>query len=378
MPEGYDPGRYDIVFWQNIPSLHQAPLMRALASDLGKRVLIVAAEDLPEDRRAMGWADIDFGEADLIVEPSVDERLELVEGNRDAAAHVFSGLNAYPAVSHAMATLARGRHNHIAIITEPWDSRGLGGWLRAIKFALRRRSLQHIDTVFACGVMAGKQLISLGYDPGKIAAFGYFVSGPTEKRRVQTSGDPRLVFVGTFTEWKNPGILLQALAMTPSNAWELTMIGDGPLRADTIQKAKDLNLSHRVSFVRSMTNETVLNLIAASDLLVLPSKYDGWGAVVSEALMAGTPVVVTQACGASDLVRSALQGEVIEPAKLTELARALDSRFGSSPVTDESRARLRCWANTAISPRAAAEYLWETVGRDDRAKISMAPWVSIE
>ena len=370
------PSGYDIVFWQNIPSLHQAPLMRSLASDLGKRVLIVVAEDLPADRRAMGWADIDFGEADLIVGPSVDERLELVESNRDATAHVFSGLNVYPAVSHAMAALARGRHNHIAIITEPWDSRGLSGWLRAIKFALRRRSLRHIHTVFACGVLAGKQLISLGFDAGKIAAFGYFVSGPTEKRRVQTSGDPRLVFVGTFTEWKNPGILLQALAMTGSNAWELTMIGDGPLRADTIQKAKDLNLSHRVSFVTSMPNEAVLSLIAASDLLVLPSKYDGWGAVVSEALMAGTPVVVTEACGASDLVRSALQGDVIEPANLTELARVLDFRFGLSPVTEESRLRLTGWSSRAISPRAAAEYLWDTVTRDCNAQTSPAPWVT--
>lgn len=370
------PSGYDIVFWQNVPSLHQAPLMRSLASDLGKRVLIVVAEDLPANRRAMGWADLDFGEADLIVGPSADERLELVEDNLDATAHVFSGLHVYPAVSHAMAALARRRHNHIAIITEPWDSRGLAGRVRAFKFARRRSSLRHIDTVFACGVRASEQFISLGCDPAKIAAFGYFVNGPSEKQRVQKSGHPRLVFVGTFAEWKNPEILLQALAMTRSNAWELTMIGDGPLRADTIQKAEDLNLSHRVSFVTSMPNETVLNLIAASDLLVLPSKYDGWGAVVSEALMAGTPVVVTQACGASDLVRSALQGDVIEPANLTELARVLDSRFGSSPVTEESRLRLTRWSSTAISPRAAAEYLWDTVTRSHSAQTLPAPWVT--
>ena len=368
------PNGYDIVFWQNIPSLHQAPLMRSLATDLGKRVLIVVAEDLPADRRAMGWADIDFGEADLIIGPSVEERLELVEGNRDATAHVFSGLKAYPAVSQAMDALVRGRHNHIAIMTEPWDPRGVGGWLRAIKFAMRRRSFQHIDTVFACGVEASKQFISLGCDPGTVAPFGYFVGGPIEKPRVRGISNPRLVFVGTLTKRKDPEVLLKALAMTPSNSWEVTLIGDGPLRAALMQKAEDLQLSHRISFVQSMPNELLLEVIAASDLLALPSRFDGWGAVVSEALMAGTPVVVSRACGASDLVRSELQGEVFEPAKHTELARALDSRFSLSPVTEESRARLRHWADLTISPRVAAQYLWDSVTREASVEIAPAPW----
>ena len=367
------PKNFDVIFWQNIPSIHQAPLMRALA-DSGKRVLVVVAEDLPEARRVMGWAGIDYGNADLIISPSVRERLALVEENRDAAAHIFSGLNTYPAISHAMAQLARGRHNHIAIISEPWDSRGLKGRLRKIKFALRRNSLKHVDTVFACGNSASQQFISLGCDPAKIAAFGYFVAGPKDKLLIRKTGVPSLLFVGTFTEWKDPAIVLDALTMTPTSIWDLTMVGDGPLRAGVVEMAKASKSADRISFRRSMPNEALLTLIAASDLLVLPSKYDGWGAVVNEALMAGTPVIVSRACGASDLVRSNLQGEVIEPGSPMELARALTMRFSSSPLSDEARKRLQGWANTTISPMAAAEYLWDAVTRDGRARIPTAPW----
>ena len=349
--------------------------MRALTADLGKRVLVVVAEDLPEDRRAMGWANVDYGGAELIVERSFDARLLLVEESRDAVAHVFSGLNSYPPVAQAMAQLVRGRHKHIAIISEPWDPRGLKGQLRAIKFASKRHSLNVVDTVFACGVSARQQFISLGYDPAKIAAFGYFVAGPKERPSIRNAGVPSLLFVGIFTERKDPAAVLRALSITPSMVWNLTMVGDGPLRAGVVQMAKDLKLAQQISFKRSVPNESLVGIIAASDILILPSKYDGWGAVVNEALMAGTRVIVSRACGASDLVRSDLQGEVIEPGSPSGLSRALTTRLSSIPLSEESRNRLQSWANATISPTVAARYLWDTVTRDGRARIPTAPWI---
>lgn len=368
------PKPYDIVFWQNIPSLHQAPLMRALTARLGKRVLVVVADDIPADRLAMGWEKIDYGDADLIVEPSAEKRMKLVEENRDAIAHVFSGVGAYRPVADAMALLARGSHNHIAIVTEPWDPRGLRGRLRALKFGSRRHSLRKIDTLFACGILAGEQFTSLGCDLGKVAQFGYFVDGPAGDLVTPEAGKPSMIFVGTFTRWKDPATLIRALAMTPKDSWQLTMVGDGPLRVRSIQMVEELNLTHRVTFVQSMPNKSVLDSIRLSDLLVLPSKYDGWGAVVNEALMSGTPVVVSRDCGASDLVRDSLQGEVVAPGHASELARAFDRRLRTLPTTCESRKERLDWALDSISPSAAAQYLWNTVTREHGSPIPPAPW----
>lgn len=44
--------------------------------------------------------------------------------------------------------------------------------------------------------------------------------------------------------------------------------------------------------------------MARADVLVLPSWHDGWGAVVSEALMAGTPAIASDACGSAGVVRA--------------------------------------------------------------------------
>ena len=46
-----------------------------------------------------------------------------------------------------------------------------------------------------------------------------------------------------------------------------------------------------------------------SDLLILPSKLDGWGAVTNESLLAGTPVLCTNTCGSSVLLDGRIRGE---------------------------------------------------------------------
>jgi glycosyltransferase involved in cell wall biosynthesis len=366
--------KYDLVFWQNMPSIHQAPLMRALTANLGKRVLVVATEAVPKDRLAMGWVDIDYGGADLLITPSASQLKSIVGHNRDATAHIFSGVNSYPEIRRAMKELTRGDHRHVAIITEPWDPRGFLGRLRALKFTFRGRSWRHVDTLFACGELAREQFALLGCDPEKIAAFGYFVDRPPQDQIAKPARLPSILFIGTLTDRKDPRTLIQAMALTPADSWMLTMVGDGPLRQVILDDVQRLNLSHRVTFVHQMANDKLRDALVACDVLVLPSQYDGWGAVVSEALMAGTPAIVSSACGSSDLITSVLQGEVVRCGRPSEIAQALGRRLRSSPVTQEARTTLSNWANAVISPGVAAEYLWATVTREQSARPPSAPW----
>jgi glycosyltransferase involved in cell wall biosynthesis len=368
-------GQYDIVFWQNAPSIHQAPLIRALTRDLAKRVLVVAAEDISSERASMGWHNLDYGHADVIVAPSDEEVRSLADDARSATAHVFSGLGVYPKVSAAMRRLVEGPHGHLAVVAESLDLRGPKGKLRLLRFRRRRRLLRYVDTVLACGQEAARQFVAIKYDPSRIAAFGYFVdAGQTVKRDFAT--DPRTlraIFVGSLTPWKDPLALVPALQSDSVRSWEIQVIGDGPLRPALEASASSAGIRELIDLIPSLPNEDVLAHIACADVLVLPSKYDGWGAVVSEALMVGTPAIVSAACGSSDLIVSDLQGEVIPAGRPDALAQSL-SRFSASHRGDESRHALRQWSAAAISPRAAAEYLWTTVSRAPTGAIPDAPW----
>ena len=115
--------------------------------------------------------------------------------------------------------------------------------------------------------------------------------------------------------------------------------------------------------------------MAGADMLVLPSRFDGWGAVTNEALMAGTPVVVSDACGASDLVRRDDAGRVVAAGSVESLSAGLAGMLGKGRVDAGRRREVREWARGAISPEAAAEYLAEILsGGEGRGARPRPPW----
>ena len=63
----------------------------------------------------------------------------------------------------------------------------------------------------------------------------------------------------------------------------------------------------------------------SADVLCLPTRYDGWGMVIPEALAAGLPVLTTRAAGAAEeLVRDQLNGWLLDDADVTKLGQALN------------------------------------------------------
>jgi glycosyltransferase involved in cell wall biosynthesis len=57
--------------------------------------------------------------------------------------------------------------------------------------------------------------------------------------------------------------------------------------------------------------------------LVLPSVFDGWGIVVNEALQSGIPALVSDQCGAKELIRNGQNGLIFEANNVYELAQKL-------------------------------------------------------
>ncbi len=83
-------------------------------------------------------------------------------------------------------------------------------------------------------------------------------------------------------------------------------------------------MEHLVNFRGFMPNEAIRSQISGADLLVLPSnEKEGWGAVISEALMVGVPVVCSHYCGASVLINNHELGRVFEAGNMTDLSEKL-------------------------------------------------------
>ena len=98
-------------------------------------------------------------------------------------------------------------------------------------------------------------------------------------------------------------------------------VGDGPLRDRLEETAHAYDLDDRVRFLGH--REDALQLMVASDLVVLPSAYEGLPNVVLEAMRLRKPVVATAAPGTTEVVIDGETGMLVPIGNPPLLARAI-------------------------------------------------------
>lgn len=110
------------------------------------------------------------------------------------------------------------------------------------------------------------------------------------------------------------------------------------------------------------------------DLFVLPSRLDGWGAVVNEALMQGTPVICSDDCGSSVLLNKQNSGSVFKGGSVDSLATLINERIQLGKVEIEERNRIKEWAG-CISTESAVTYFHQIVEHAfENNNRPMPPW----
>ncbi len=116
-------------------------------------------------------------------------------------------------------------------------------------------------------------------------------TGRTTPKRT-ADGELRLISVGSMKAQKDHAMLIRAFArVVRTRRATLTILGDGPLRAETERLVRRLGLQKRV-FLPGFVNN-VSEWYSAADVFVLSSAYEGFGNVIVEAMEHGLDVVST-------------------------------------------------------------------------------------
>lgn len=129
--------------------------------------------------------------------------------------------------------------------------------------------------------------------------------------------------VGRFSPEKGQQRLIRALALLPAEiASRVTCVlcGDGITLDEVRTLANSLSVTN-VRFVGRTTN--VWELLAASDIFVMPSDYEGMPNAMMEAMAAGLPCVSTTRSGIRDVARDSIEALFFEPDDDAQLARHL-------------------------------------------------------
>lgn len=345
---------YELIFWQNIPSPHQAASLLALAEMGHKVTLVVDCMESPE-RKAMGWSRPDLTGVKLMESKELDIHSFIYKQNPDVV-HVISGLRGCETGMLVASTCAKhGRR--LGCIAESGDPRGVKGIMRKCLYMWdAQRHKNNIDFILAMGQTGADWYIGSGYQSNQIFPFCYVVE-KVLGMNIQPSSDTfDICFAGSLIQLKRVDLLIYALSELRKQHLKLSIIGDGPEAAQLKYITKSLDITEFITWHGYQNHNMAMDYIASSDLLVLPSEYDGWGAVVNEALMMGVPVVCSDMCGASDLIRDPLLGRVFKSGSVVSLCDSLCEMIACGKPDSDRRQRIREWAE-CISGKSVAAYL---------------------
>jgi len=176
-----------------------------------------------------------------------------------------------------------------------------------------------------------RERILLGYD---VVDNQYFEQGAEaargrefEERHQRALPKDYFLCSARFVRKKNLPGLLRAYAayraMAGNQAWKLVILGDGPLRASVERLIRRLALEPDVRLPGFKQYGDLPAYYGLARAFVLPSYVEQWGLVVNEAMAAGLPVLVSDACGSVDLVQAGANGWTFQPSDHAQLARLM-------------------------------------------------------
>lgn len=124
---------------------------------------------------------------------------------------------------------------------------------------------------------------------------------------------------------KGQDILIEALAMVRDRSipFQCQLIGEGPSRAFLDGLVGELGLSEEVRFTGVRSD--VAALLSGADLFVLPSRYEGFGIVILEAMASGLPVIVSNIEGPAEVVQEGKSGLLFKSGDACDLAEKVET-----------------------------------------------------
>lgn len=147
---------------------------------------------------------------------------------------------------------------------------------------------------------------------------------------------PLIVGAGRLVSEKGFARLIEAFAALPAGSASLAIVGDGPEMTALQRQCQALGVAARVDLVGYVAN--IRPWLDAARLFVLASDFEGYGAVVVEALGAGRPVVATDCTPATALLAAPGAGAVVPIDNATALAAAIATMLAKPSPDPEALA----------------------------------------
>jgi len=127
-------------------------------------------------------------------------------------------------------------------------------------------------------------------------------------------GQRLIVSAGRLVPWKGFDALIEIMPEILKEVPDarLVIIGDGPEKQNLESRIKNLELEEEVTLTDTLPHEKVLEYLAAADVFVLNTAYEGFSHLILEAMALGVPIVTTDSGGNPELIEDGKEGFLIK------------------------------------------------------------------
>lgn len=259
----------------------------------------------------------------------------------------FDVVHFHTARAHAL-TAFLGSGGAARVVTRRMDYPLRGGWYT------RRLYNAGVQAVLAISAGVRAALVASGVDPARI----HLVPSGVEAERFAAAAALRaaararlglaadawvLAAVGALEARKGHTVLLDALAPLAVPSLVVVCAGEGGERDALTARTAALGLGATVRWLGRVND--VAALLAAADVLVMPSRHEGLGVAALEAMAAGLPVIASRVGGLPEAVADGETGLLVPPGDPAALAAAIARLAADRPFAralgDAGAARVR-------------------------------------
>lgn len=291
-----------IYLWMNHPSHHQANFFCAIRS-INPEFKVVYYNNTSNNRDSIGWRSPAINpNFEITFDPRTTSLASI--GSWKPGIHIIPGYGS--SYLRQLSTLLSSK----GIDWVHWSEKaypGLRWWASyPLKRAYAARVNRHALGALAIGATASDDFVRWGIKRDKIAYLPYSISGVEWRAPDQgivhfSAGRRVFLYVGSLYRGKGIDLLIDAFAQIAkmSPEWCLVLVGNDRTNGQYARQANNQGIAERVLFRGVIPSTDICSAFSAADVLVLPSRYDGWGMVVNEAAAIGLPLVVSDAAGAA-------------------------------------------------------------------------------
>ncbi len=354
-----------VAFVSNYINHHQIPFCNAMIKRLGNDFTFVQTEPMEKERVQMGWNPM--AQEQNFVKCSYESPEECSQLILDSDVVIWGGVEdetmLWPRLLQGKVVF---RYSERLYKTGQWKAISPRGLIKKYK---DHTSFRKAPVYLLCaGAYVPSDFHIVRSYPHKMLKWGYFPETKQYdveklmKNKKSKNTKVEILWAARFLDWKHPEAvvaLVQKLRESHDN-FHVTMIGGGEMETSIKSMIREKGLEELITLAGFLTPEQVRVAMEGADIFLQTSdRYEGWGAVLNEAMNSGCAVVSSHMIGAARyLIEQGKNGCMYHDGDLEELYMYVSELLGHNELREDFGKKAYKTINEVWNAETAADRLF--------------------